>query len=349
MPATPSTLMDIVPQQFDSRPAVIIPDGGPTLSYSQLRQQIHLLSSLLSSFLPSFTPDTAIALSLVNNVEFVASFIAITRMRGIAAPLNPSYTLDENKFYLDDMKCAALIVNRGQGEKARSAANDYHIPVLEISWDAGKASLVLTANGRPLQGQPISLSPQPSDVCLILHTSGTTSRPKAVPLTHRNICTSIRNISGTYDLSEKDSSLVVMPLFHVHGLIGVLLSTLATGGVCVIPPRFSASTFWPTFDHYKCTCQPPSHPLPSTPSLPDPPPHSDLFGSASSPLQGTPLCRRSTRSWSARSTPRTPSRPRPSSPVPTTASRGPAPPLSPPPPGSSSSRSTACPSWRPTP
>ena len=196
------------------------------------------------------------------------------------------------------MKCAALIVNAGPGgDKARAAAKDYNIPVLEMSWDAARATLVLTNNGRPLQGKPISLSPQPSDVCLILHTSGTTSRPKAVPLTHRNICTSIRNIAGTYELSEKDVSLVVMPLFHVHGLIGVLLSTLATGGLCIIPPRFSATTFWPTFDRYQCTCQRhPSHSstLPASPRLWTALTHPLSLASCA---QGTPLCRRSIRFW----------------------------------------------------
>ena len=250
--ATPSTLLDIVPKQFDSRPAVIVPDG-PTVTYAQLRAQIQHIAACLSSFLPSFSPSTAVALSLVNNLEFTASFLAVTWMRGVAAPLNPSYTVEENKFYLDDMKCAALVVNRGEGDKARQAAGDYRIPVLEISWDAQHSSLVLTSQGKALTPKPSPLSPRPTDVCLILHTSGTTSRPKAVPLTHLNLCTSIHNISATYDLTSSDKSLVVMPLFHVHGLIGVLLSTLATGGLCVVPPRFSATTFWPTFDRYECT------------------------------------------------------------------------------------------------
>ena len=252
--ASATTLMDLVPAVHASRPAVIIPDGGPTLTYAELRQQVQHVASVLSSFLPSVSPGkTAVALSLVNNLEFTAAFLAVTWMRGIAAPLNPAYTADENKFYLDDMKCSALVVNKGQGAVARQAAAAYRIPVLEISWDASAKTLVLTSEGKALVGKPAKLAPQPSDVCLILHTSGTTSRPKAVPLTHRNLGTSIRNISATYDLTREDRSLVVMPLFHVHGLIGVLLSTLATGGSCVIPPRFSATTFWRTFDDCHCT------------------------------------------------------------------------------------------------
>lgn len=60
--------------------------------------------------------------------------------------------------------------------------------------------------------------------------SGTTSRPKLVPLTQANVCASMRNIAETYALSAADASVVVMPLFHVHGLIGATLSTLLSGG-----------------------------------------------------------------------------------------------------------------------
>ena len=251
--ASPSTLKDIVSSQHSSRTAVVIPDG-PALTYAQLQQQIQHVAACLHSFLPNFTPATAIALSLVNNLEFTASFLAITWLRGVAAPLNPAYTVEESKFYLDDMKCAAVLVLKGQGEHARKAAADYKIPVLELGYDKQQHMLTLTApGGKVIQPKTVSFAPQPADVCLILHTSGTTSRPKAVPLTHRNICTSIANISRTYDLTAEDRTLIVMPLFHVHGLIGVLLSTLATGGMCIIPPRFSATTFWGLFDRYQCT------------------------------------------------------------------------------------------------
>jgi acyl-CoA synthetase (AMP-forming)/AMP-acid ligase II len=86
-----------------------------------------------------------------------------------------------------------------------------------------------------------------------LHTSGTTSRPKGVPLTHGNLMASIANIAATYQLTPRDRSLIVMPLFHVHGLLGATLSTLHTGGAVVIPPKFSAGTFWPTAAQYGVT------------------------------------------------------------------------------------------------
>ncbi|KAH6580035.1 hypothetical protein BASA50_002346 [Batrachochytrium salamandrivorans] len=87
----------------------------------------------------------------------------------------------------------------------------------------------------------------PDDIALFLHTSGTTGRPKGVPLTHRNILASIMNIVETYRLQPSDISYLVMPLFHVHGLIGVLLSTMMSGGTVIVPPKFSVTNFWPDF------------------------------------------------------------------------------------------------------
>ena len=103
---------------------------------------------------------------------------------------------------------------------------------------------MLSKGGDTLTARRDAPAPSPDDVALFLHTSGTTSRPKGVPLTHGNLAASIKNISDTYRLTPDDIAMVVMPLFHVHGLIGVSLSTLSTGGSLVVPPRFSASRFW---------------------------------------------------------------------------------------------------------
>src|SRR5207237_7768045 len=84
-----------------------------------------------------------------------------------------------------------------------------------------------------------------------LHTSGTTSRPKRVPLSHANLLTSARNVANTYQLTDRDVSLCVMPLFHVHGLVASTLATLATGGTVVVPQKFNPLSFWSTVrEHY---------------------------------------------------------------------------------------------------
>ncbi|KAJ3006713.1 hypothetical protein HKX48_009502 [Thoreauomyces humboldtii] len=110
--------------------------------------------------------------------------------------------------------------------------------------DGGKGATVQAAE----RGAPVS-----DDVALFLHTSGTTGRPKGVPLTHANILRTLKNIEDTYRLTAGDTTYLVMPLFHVHGLIGALLSAFHSGGTVVIPPKFSVTQFWPDFIEHGAT------------------------------------------------------------------------------------------------
>jgi len=87
----------------------------------------------------------------------------------------------------------------------------------------------------------------------MLHTSGTTSRPKRVPLSHQNLLTSARNVSSWYQLGPEDVSLCVMPLFHVHGLVASTLATFKTGGTVAVVPKFNPLSFWPTVKEYRAT------------------------------------------------------------------------------------------------
>jgi acyl-CoA synthetase (AMP-forming)/AMP-acid ligase II len=86
--------------------------------------------------------------------------------------------------------------------------------------------------------------PDASHVALILHTSGTTSRPKIVPLLQSNIAASARHISATLALTPQDRCLNVMPLFHIHGLIAALTASLSAGASVWCAPGFDAMKFF---------------------------------------------------------------------------------------------------------
>ncbi|MER3421130.1 MAG: AMP-dependent synthetase, partial [Chloroflexota bacterium] len=136
--------------------------------------------------------------------------------------------------------------------------------------------------------------PGPDDDALLLYTSGTTSRPKAVPLTHRNLLTSAQNVAASYALTADDISLCVMPLFHVHGLVASVLATLAVGGSVVVPRRFSASGFWPLAARYRPTW------YTAVPTI-----HTILLTTANEHLQGPPPRFRFVRSCSSALAPTT--------------------------------------------
>ncbi|MBT4873464.1 MAG: AMP-binding protein, partial [Marinovum sp.] len=87
-------------------------------------------------------------------------------------------------------------------------------------------------------------APHAEDAALILHTSGTTSRPKIVPLLHRNICASSQHIAASLTLTASDRGLNVMPLFHIHGLLAAVSASLSVGAQIFCTPGFDALKFF---------------------------------------------------------------------------------------------------------
>jgi acyl-CoA synthetase (AMP-forming)/AMP-acid ligase II len=222
-----------------NKTSVIIP-GGPNINYEDFRDEVEKIAGLLAGY--GVNKGSAVSIVLENSLDFMVDFLAVTRAGAIAAPLNPAYTVDEFKFFMEDADAKLVIVSAG-ATAAIEAANSLSIPFLISSVNSdGKVALSHEDNNLSKSIDPEN--PSPDDIALFLHTSGTTSRPKGVPLTHSNLMTSLNNIVKTYALTENDTALVVMPLFHVHGLIGVALSSLNSAGTIVIPPRFSASNFW---------------------------------------------------------------------------------------------------------
>ena len=217
-------------------PAIVIP-GGQTLTYSRMREEVARAAAELAAL--GLRRGDRIALVLPNTAETILIFLAAAAA-GTAAPLNPAYKEDEFRFYLEDTEAKALVVPPGQVEAARRARPEGCL-LIEASLD-GSGRIVLESN-RPARGQA-SPAPSDDDVALVLHTSGTTSRPKQVPLRQRNLFASARNIAATYSLAPDDVAMCVMPLFHIHGLMASIMATFSSGGAVVVPPGFDPMTFW---------------------------------------------------------------------------------------------------------
>eukprot|EP01120_Amphizonella_sp_Union-15-10_P015339 TRINITY_DN787_c0_g1_i1.p1 TRINITY_DN787_c0_g1~~TRINITY_DN787_c0_g1_i1.p1 ORF type:complete len:511 (-),score=57.46 TRINITY_DN787_c0_g1_i1:32-1564(-) len=233
-----------------SKNAIIIPEG-PEITYNQFKTEV---LKLKNTFLQYLEPGNVVSLVLPNGLAFLVAFLATTWCKAISAPLNPQYTEEEFRFYLEDTQSKIIIVPSivTQDHPAVLAASKLQIPIWHLS-DEKNIQITVSEQSKPHTQTPNDLSPVASDVALFLHTSGTTSKPKGVPLSHLNLTTSINNIINTYSLSPSDCSLIVMPLFHVHGLLGACLSTLMSGGTVVVPSRFSATTFWSLVEKYKVT------------------------------------------------------------------------------------------------
>jgi acyl-CoA synthetase (AMP-forming)/AMP-acid ligase II len=180
-------------------------------------------------------------MALPNGPEAVVLFLAIAGI-GTACPLNPAYTESEFRFYLEDTGARSLIVPPGELAPARAALTPGATLIEAALGDDGQLRIESPGPGRRNGANGAAGD---DDVALVLHTSGTTSRPKRVPLRHRNLTASVANIAASYQLTADDVTVCVMPLFHVHGLLASALATLATGGTVVIPRKFSPMGFWP--------------------------------------------------------------------------------------------------------
>jgi acyl-CoA synthetase (AMP-forming)/AMP-acid ligase II len=182
-----------------------------------------------------------VAIVLPNGIEAIVLFLAAASV-ATAAPLNPAYKQDEFKFYIEDTGAKVLITSEQTGVEARAVVSSATIQLGASLDGEGRVSL---SPDREAGQAPSGRPPGPEDVALVLHTSGTTSRPKRVPLAHGNLAVSARNVVDTYELTADDVALCVMPLFHIHGLVASTVATFLSGGTVVAPPRFNALDFWP--------------------------------------------------------------------------------------------------------
>jgi acyl-CoA synthetase (AMP-forming)/AMP-acid ligase II len=182
-----------------------------------------------------------VAYVLRNGAETAALFLALASYCRVA-PINPNYQAAEIEFVLRDIQASALITTADLPNAELAARNcgvglirlsphestlfELHadIPMAEIRTDDGEAG--------------------PEDIALLLHTSGTTARPKLVGLTHRSLCLSSRGVASVLNLTAQDRCLSLMPLFHIHGLVAGLLSSISVGASVCCAPGFQAMSFF---------------------------------------------------------------------------------------------------------
>lgn len=243
------------------------------LTYAGLATQADRVRRVLTN--SGIAPRDRVAISLPDGPDLATAFVTIAACCA-AAPLNPRYQREELEFYFVDLKAKAVVVPAGLDCPARRVAQSRGLGVFELSTSPnGHAGEIILAPGGYGSGNPAgagsvlpvsipsdpranpALTPeedaQTDDVALLLHTSGTTSRPKLVPLTHRNLCASAANISATLRLTAHDRCLNVMPLFHIHGLVGTLLATIAAGASIVFLPGFEADGFFHHLQEFQPT------------------------------------------------------------------------------------------------
>ena len=249
----PSTITELLARGADDAVAFSAPERSD-LTYGALRQHVERTVASLNRL--GIRRNDRVGIVLPNGAATASAFVSIAA-GATTAPLNPKYRYPEFEFYLGDLSAKALVVEHGSSSPALDAARKLKIPIVELHVEAGApagAFSLHAAEGAGANGAPsLPGLAAADDVALVLHTSGTTSRPKIVPLTHSNICASAGNIGNTLRLSPEDRCMNIMPLFHIHGLIAAVLSTLRAGASVYCTPGFDMLKFYAWLDDAKPT------------------------------------------------------------------------------------------------
>ena len=236
-------------EQYATAPALHFAGGAP-ITYRQLHQQVVEIGRSLRSV--GIGSNDRVAIVHPNGPGMAVAFLGVASA-ATCAPLNPTYAAAEFEFYLEDLDARAVIVPSNWDSPVLDVARKRGIRVIELAdrlADGERGFALDVGSGGTPSSEGAS---SPDAIALILHTSGTTARPKMIRLSQANLCTSAFNIRSTLQLSEADRCMNVMPLFHIHGLIGALLSSLSAGASVVCTPGFTPVHFYEWLAEFRPT------------------------------------------------------------------------------------------------
>jgi acyl-CoA synthetase (AMP-forming)/AMP-acid ligase II/acyl carrier protein len=229
----------------------ILASGHVPVTYGKLPVRVKDVVSGLRSL--GIDRGDRVAVVLPNGPEAAVTVIAVATA-AVCVPLNPGFTADESYRYFGDLQLAALLTLADMDSACRNVAHSLGIPVIDLSPrpSEGPGAFTLVGSGTH-GGTGGGRVPTANDHAFILFTSGTTSRPKMVPLTHASVCLSAYNAAAVLQLDPRDRLLNVLPLFHAHGLISGLLTALAAGSSVVCTPAFDPAAFFGWLTEFRPT------------------------------------------------------------------------------------------------
>ena len=235
-----SNIFQLLQVGSNAAPAIAAPEQE-ILTYQQLRQHVEMTVDFLNQC--GLGRKDRVAIVLPNGPEMASAFVSIAA-GATTAPLNPAYQQQEFHFYLSDLQAKALVVAEASTSPALDAAVSLKIPILRLKKTHTAGLFELQPDSATKRGVSSQKYAEREDIALVLHTSGTTSRPKLVPLSHQNVCASAKNIGQALNLNATDRCLNIMPLFHIHGLMAPLLASLYAGACVYCTPGFNALKFF---------------------------------------------------------------------------------------------------------
>lgn len=225
-----STLVDKRAAEDPAGPAVA--DGATSLTNADLLARVGAAAAQLADL--GIGSGDVIALRLTNRVEFVVLLFAAWRLGATVTPVNPALTDLEVARQLDDSAARLLVI-----EEDSAGVGD--VPALSVAGLARETSTEVP----PVEDA--------SALALLIYTSGTTGTPKGVMLDHANLDAMTRMGQAALEVGPEDRCLLILPLFHVNGIVVSILTPLRAGASVVIAERFNPTTFFDVLERERPT------------------------------------------------------------------------------------------------
>jgi len=182
-----------------------------------------------------------VAMLLPNSPEFVILYFGIVKIGGIAVPLNIRYKIDELASLFNNSQPKVLVAESPSLELLVSALPRFHYieQVIDLGDKTGQFigyhQIMTTGSARRVE-----VEPEPEDIALIAYTSSPTVNPRGVVLTHHNLVTEATISAYGFEQTDKDITILfALPLHHMFGLVGILLTAIYKGSTVVIVPGLS--------------------------------------------------------------------------------------------------------------
>ena len=248
-----AALVDRRATERGAAPFMINVQNGQTLSFEQLREQVHALRQTLDAV--GLVPGDKVSVYMPNGPLPAILLLGIMASGLVVNPINLLSQPTQLVYVLGHSDTRLVFTSEEHAPALRQALQqvDREIAVVLCDPESMQVPSVPALPGSNGPGHLLGHEVQPEESALIMYTSGTTGVPKGVLLSHANLTGNANSITDVHQLTERDRVMVSLPLYHINALVVALITPLFHGGSLVMAPKFSASTFWEDACKYDCT------------------------------------------------------------------------------------------------
>src|SRR5215213_2189418 len=224
------------------KPALIDGTTGRIITYGELAQSVRRVAAGLAA--RGFQKGDVLAIYSPNCPDYAIAFHAVASLGGINTTINPLYTTEEVAHQLKDAGAKYLLTVPQLMDKAQEAASRAGVQELFVFGEAEGATpfASLLETDESLATPAVSIDPQ-QDLVVLPYSSGTTGLPKGVMLTHRNLVANLCQLEVFETVSQEDTLLCVLPMFHIYGMVVIMNLGFHAGATIITMPRFEIEQF----------------------------------------------------------------------------------------------------------